>query len=107
MKVVAHVMVSKGYGVALAASQWRHDLELRCEAYNQQSYAAGDDEEPERSSAYLAHDRSRVVVTVEFEVPDSAFKREPPATVPGTVLPNTGVCRGTPSAERAGSGGES
>jgi hypothetical protein len=72
------------------ASQWPGDLERRCEEYNQQHYAPGDDEESGRLSTYLEHDRKRTVVTVEFELPDNVFLRQPRLTVKGDFPKNIG-----------------
>ncbi len=86
MKVMAHVMVEKGYGVAIAADQWRSNLLKECEDHNQQQWAPRGDENPELSSEYLNHDMNRAVVTVEFDVPDEAFKRRPVTKVKGHAL---------------------
>lgn len=88
MKVKGHIMVMKGYGTAIMASQWRDELAQRCEERNQEHYAPGDDDEPEHDSTYLAHYRSCAVVTVEFDVPDDVFKRQPLPEVQGVVLLN-------------------
>lgn len=99
-EVIAHVVVMKGYGVAIAADQRRHELEERCEDYNKQQYCSNDPEEIEgTSSAYLAHDRIRTVVTVEFAVPDSVFKRPSVLKVPGRVIYNDPVWKYYPMPE--------
>lgn len=86
MKVRAHLMVAKGYALAIMASQWPEGLEQRCEEHNQQRYAPGDDDEPGHDSNYLAYDRDRTVVTVEFELPDSVFRRQDRTVLAGDVM---------------------
>ena len=73
MKVVAHIQVQKGYGIAIRASQSPATLMEQSEEYNR------------TFSSYLEHDRERAVVTVEAEVPDSVFKREPRVVLQGTL----------------------
>lgn len=99
-EVIAHVVVMKGYGVAIAADQRRHELEERCEDYNKQQYCSNDPEEIEgTSSAYLAHDRIRAVVTVKFAVPDSVFKRPSVLEVSGKVINDDPVWQDFPMPE--------
>ena len=66
MKVKAHLVVQKEYGLAISASQWIEEVQKQAEEYNQQ-YLEED---------YLCKDRKRAVITVEFDVPDSIFLRE-------------------------------
>ena len=96
MKVIAHIQIHKGYGIAVQASQWPQELMERSEEFNREVYANTDEDH----SDYLEHDRDRTVVTVEVEVPDSVFKREPRAVLQGTFVgvPNTNS-EGTPNKE--------
>lgn len=79
-------MVAKGYWLGIMASQWKSELEQKCEEHNQQHHAPGYDDSPEHSDNYLNYDRDRAVVTVEFEVPDEVFKRQPTVQVAGVVV---------------------
>ena len=81
MKVVAHIQVQKGYGIAIRASQSPATLMEQSEEYNREEY----ENEDGTFSSYLEHDRERAVVTVEVEVPDSVFKREPRGVLQGTL----------------------
>ncbi|MFZ3054773.1 MAG: hypothetical protein WA091_02230 [Minisyncoccales bacterium] len=77
MKVKAHLIVSKGYGLALAASQWIDQLRNDCEEHNRDYH--GDD--------YLSQPKDRAVVTVEFEVPDNVFNPPPaPLIIQGELV---------------------
>ena len=75
MKVVAHVVVAKGYSIAIKASQWVDELQQHCEECNQEAF--GD--------RYLSEDRERAVVTVTFEVPEHVFKRQTVAEIKGEI----------------------
>lgn len=85
MKVTAHVLVHKGYGIAIEASQWRDTLEQKSEEYNQGRFAPGFIDDTEHDATYLGHDKVAAVVTVEFEVPDDVFVRQPTTIVAGTI----------------------
>lgn len=76
MKVKAHVMVSKGHGLAIDASQWPSELENSCEEYNREYLG----------EEYLSQPKDRAVVTVEFEVADSVFERPPRPEVEGKMV---------------------
>ena len=75
MKVVAHVVVARGYGIAIKASQWIDELQQHCEDSNREAYGDG----------YLSEDRERAVVTVTFEVPDHVFKRQTVPEIAGEI----------------------
>jgi len=76
MKVKAYVMVSKGYGLAISASQWPSEMENSCEEHNREHFG----------EEYLSRQKERAVVTVEFEVPDSVFERPPRPEVKGNMI---------------------
>lgn len=71
MKVKAHLVVSKGYHLAITASQWVDEVLEHCEEYNKEHHGEG----------YLTKPKERAVVTVEFEVPDNVFNPLPPPPV--------------------------
>lgn len=75
MKVKAHLVVSKGYGSAIVCSQWIGEMHDHCETFNREYFG------PE----YLSRDRERTVVTVEFDVPDYVFQREPAPQIEGKI----------------------
>jgi hypothetical protein len=76
MKVTAHIMVSKGHGLGISASQWPYELENSCEEHNREHYG----------EEYLSKPRDQAVVTVEFEVPDSVFERQERPVVEGMTV---------------------
>lgn len=76
MKVVAHLVVAKGHGTAITASQWPDEVLIHCEEHNREHYGEG----------YLSSPKDRAVVTVEFEVPDSVFERSPIQVVKATTI---------------------
>jgi len=77
MKVKAHLVVSKGYGLAITASQWLDQLRIETEKHNRDYH--GED--------YLSHPKDRAVVTVEFEVPDDVFNPPPaPPIIQGEIV---------------------
>ncbi len=76
MKVKAHVIISKGYGTAITASQWLNELQESCDGHNAEYCGSGWQFEP----------RNRIVVTVEFEVPDDAFDPPEILEVKGTLV---------------------
>ena len=76
MRVTAHLVVSKGYGRAIIASQSIDEVLTHCEDHNQEHYG----------ESYLSKPKQRAVVTVEFEVPDSVFERPPTQVVDATVI---------------------
>lgn len=78
MKVTAHLVVSKGYSRAIIASQSINEVVTHCEEYNEEHWGEN----------YRTKDRERAVITVEFEVPDEIFKRQPIVEVPGKVIEN-------------------
>ena len=81
MKVIAHIQVVKDYGIAVMASVNPQELVALSEEYNCEQYRRSDGTSP-----YLEHDRECTVVTVEVEVPDSVFKREPRAVLRGVFV---------------------
>ena len=83
MKYKAHIMISKGCPIAISADQSCEDLGQRAEANNCEKHEGHCEE---NSTEYLRHDRTYTVVTVEFEVPDSVFVREPIPLVKDSLI---------------------
>lgn len=71
MKVIAHLVVSKGYALAITASQWIDELREHCDEHNEEEHGEG----------WRSCEQDRAVVSVEFEVPDSVFAPMPPPPV--------------------------
>ena len=79
MKVKAHIVIEKGYIVGIRASQWKDEMLVHTEEYNEEYHG----------ETYLSKPRQRAVVTIEFEVPDSVFEREPAMVIQGEVVPSS------------------
>jgi len=75
MKVTAHLVVSKGYGRAIMASQWIDECLQHCEEHNAEHCGEG----------YLSEPKDRATITVSFDVPDSVFEREPVPMIEGAL----------------------
>lgn len=79
-KVKAHLVVSDGYGVAIAASQWIGELQEHCDTWNADEGGAN----------WRNERRSRAIVTVEFEIDDSIFEPPPIPVYEGTAAATQG-----------------
>lgn len=77
MRVKAYLVVQRGYGTAIFASQWPDRLAIECEEYNQAMHG---------ESTYLSCDKERAVVTVTFDLPVDVFKRPPRAQLEGKAV---------------------
>ena len=79
MKIKAHLIVCKGYGLAISASQWIDDLREQTDEHNREY--TGDN--------WRNEEKDRVVITVEFECPNEVFAPLPkPPEIKAKIINN-------------------